>query len=52
MALSGHRTNSVFKRYDIIDTEDVQQAVARVQAYLKKQKEIAQAKVVPLRAAR
>ena len=52
MALSGHRTNSVFKRYDIIDTEDVQAAVAKVQAYLKNQKENAQAKVVPIRAAR
>jgi integrase len=51
MALSGHRTNSVFKRYDIIDTEDVQAAVAKVQDYLKQQKETAQAKVVPLRAA-
>lgn len=52
MALSGHRTNSVFKRYDIIDTEDVQQAVAKVQSYLQEQKRTAQAKVVPLRAAR
>jgi hypothetical protein len=37
MKLSGHRTNSVYKRYDIIDEEDLRRSVERVQDYLKAQ---------------
>jgi hypothetical protein len=31
MAISGHKTRSVFDRYHIIDTEDVVEAMRRVQ---------------------
>ena len=33
MAMAGHRTASMLKRYDIISLEDVQQAARRGSAY-------------------
>ena len=34
MAISGHRTASVFRRYDITSEEDLREAVAKVTAYV------------------
>jgi integrase len=46
MALSGHRTNSVYKRYDIISDDDLMESMNRVQDHLKKEAE--NRKVVPI----
>jgi hypothetical protein len=32
MKVSGWKTNSIFRRYDIVDTEDVADAINKVQA--------------------
>ena len=37
MAMSGHKTNSVYRRYDIIDEEDLRESMGRVQEFLKNQ---------------
>lgn len=47
MALSGHKTNAVYKRYDIISDDDLTQSMKRVQEHLKKQAE--NQKVVPIK---
>jgi integrase len=47
MALSGHQTDSVYRRYDIISDDDLTQAMNRVQEHLKKEAE--NRKVVPLK---
>lgn len=47
MKLSGHRTDSVYRRYDIVSDEDMTEAMERVQAHLKKEAEIR--KVVPIK---
>lgn len=46
MALSGHKTNSVYKRYDIISDDDLTESMNRVQEHLKKEAE--NRKVVPI----
>jgi integrase len=46
MMLSGHKTNSVYKRYDIIDEDDLRQSMSKVQRHLKR--EVSQRKVIPL----
>lgn len=46
MKLSGHQTDSVYRRYDIISDEDLTQAMNKVQDHLKKEAE--NRKVVPL----
>jgi len=46
MALSGHKTDSVYRRYDIISESDLTEAMDRVQSHLKKEAETR--KVVPL----
>jgi integrase len=47
MMLSGHKTNSVYKRYDIIDEEDLRESMTKVQEHLKQ--EVSGRKVVPLK---
>jgi integrase len=49
MSISGHRTNSVYKRYNIIDEDLQRQSLERVTAHQKR--EIAERKVVPLKRA-
>jgi hypothetical protein len=33
MRISGHRTASIFRRYDIVDGDDVQQALDKQKLY-------------------
>jgi len=37
MAMTGHQTNSIYRRYDIIDEEDMKQSMEKVQTFLKGQ---------------
>jgi integrase len=48
MMLSGHKTNAVYRRYDIIDEQDLRESMARVQEHLARQQE--SAKVIPIKA--
>lgn len=50
MKLSGHRTVSVFQRYDIVDEQDLIESMDRVQDYLRAQK--GDSKVVSMRRAK
>jgi integrase len=47
MMLSGHKTNSIYKRYDIIDEEDLRESMIKVQEHLKQ--EVSGRKVIPLK---
>jgi len=47
MALSGHLTNSIYKRYNIIDEDDLRESMAKVQKHIKR--EMSGRKVVPLK---
>ena len=47
MKISGHRTNSVYKRYDIIDEEDQRRTMERVQKH--QQNEMESRKVIPIK---
>jgi integrase len=49
MKISGHRTNSVYKRYDIVDEQDQRRAMERVQEAQKQEMEAR--KVVPIKRA-
>jgi len=49
MAMSGHKTNSIYKRYDIMDEEDLKESMGKVQDYLKAQPK--GSKVAPIRKA-
>jgi integrase len=47
MKLSGHETDSIYRRYDIISDDDHTESMNRVQEHLKKEAEVR--KVVPLK---
>jgi integrase len=47
MKLSGHETDSIYRRYDIISDADLTESMNRVQEHLKKEAE--NRKVVPLK---
>ncbi|MBI4529203.1 MAG: site-specific integrase [Deltaproteobacteria bacterium] len=49
MKFSGHKTNAVYKRYDIVDEEDLRKSMEKVQEHLKREAE--DRKVVPLKRA-
>ena len=49
MAMTGHKTNSVYRRYDIIDEEDLKESMEKVQRFLKAQPR--GPKVAPIRKA-
>jgi integrase len=49
MMLSGHKTNAVYRRYDIIDEADLRESMAKVQEHLARQQN--GAVVVPIKAA-
>jgi integrase len=50
MMLSGHKTNAVYRRYDIIDEQDLRESMAKVQDHLARQQN--DAKIVSIKAAR
>ncbi len=49
MAMTGHLTNSIYRRYDIIDEEDMRESMEKVQRFLKHQPR--GSKVAPIRKA-
>ncbi len=34
--ISGHKTDAIFNRYDIVDEDDIREGLERTQAYLEK----------------
>ena len=39
MAISGHKTQAVFKRYNIVSGRGIKDAATKLESYLEKQKE-------------
>ena len=48
MKIAGHKTRSVFDRYNIVSGKDLQEAAERIERYAKEQEEKGR-KVVPIR---
>jgi hypothetical protein len=49
MAVTGHKTRSIFDRYSIVDDTDIAEALTRVQAHVNAQRD--KKNVVPLKKA-
>jgi len=49
MKMSGHVTNSIYRRYDINDEDDLKESMGKVQDYLREQPK--RAKVAPIKKA-
>jgi integrase len=39
MKLSGHKTESIYRRYDIIDEQDLKESMAKVQEHLERERQ-------------
>jgi len=40
MSISGHKTEAVYRRYDIVSPQDLKLAAAKMDAYMERQREV------------